>query len=72
MSLAMEPSPFQKFRDIIEFNYSPKEERELDEEADEIFEDLDYQNSKRFEESLDWDTSDSYPFNWEDPPELSL
>ena len=48
MHLSMEPSPFQKFRDIIEFNYSPEEEEILDDEADEIMKGLDYQADKRF------------------------
>jgi len=46
--LGMEPSPFQKFRDIIEFNYSPEEEEILDDEADEMMKGLDYQEAKRF------------------------
>lgn len=71
--LGMEPSPFQKFRDIIEFNYSPDEERKLDDEADEIFEGLDYQNSKRFVENhestiFDWDDDEDWDFR--EPPEF--
>ena len=74
MNYAMEPSPFQKFRDIIEFNYSPEEEMKLDDEADELFEGLDYQNSKRFVENHEgtFFAENEYPFDWDDPPEFSL
>jgi len=59
----MEPSPYEKFRDIIDANYSAKEERELDDKADEIFEDLDYQAAKRFDYSqsekiFDWEVDE--------------
>jgi hypothetical protein len=73
----MEPSPFQQFRDIIERNYSPKEERELDDKADELFEDLDYQNSKRYyrhesDPDIPYDFESDQDWDFRDPPEWSL
>ena len=81
MSLSMEPSPFQKFRDIIEFNYSPEEEMELDDEADKLMENLDYQNSKRYAdpEILGFDENGEFDrkiydqdedWDFPDPPEF--